>query len=131
MTLDGFIRWLHVLSAAVWVGGLLTLVLIIPTARRSGSTGREIRAMGRAYGRVAWPAVVIAIGSGITMVLREHLDWLGDQKLLTKTGLSAVAVALIAWHQAKTPSGARVTKGAIRMLLLLVGVALFSIAILV
>jgi putative copper export protein len=130
MTLDEFLRWLHLFSAAVWVGGLLTLVLVMPVARRSGSTGREIRAISHAYGRAAWPAVFLGIASGITMVLRQDLDWLHDQKLLTKTGLSVLAVVLLSWHQTRSPSSAQVTKGAIRLLLLLVGIALFSIAIL-
>ena len=130
MTIDEFIRWLHLFPAAVWVGGLVTLVLVIPVAHRSISTGREIRAMSAAYGRAAWPAIILTIGSGIATVVRDDLDWLGDQKLLTKIVLSAVAVALVAWHQAKTLSSARVTKGTIRMLLLLVGITLFSIGVL-
>ncbi len=130
MTLDGFLRWLHLFPAAIWVGGLLTLVLVIPMARRSGSTGREIRAMSRAYGRAAWPAIILTIGSGIAIVVRKDLDWLGDKKLIIKTALSIVAVVLIAWHQARSPSNARVTKGTIRLLLLLVGITLFSVAVL-
>ena len=130
MTPDGLIRWLHLFPAAVWVGGLVTLVLVIPVAHRSGSTGREIRAIGRAYGRAAWPAIILTIGSGIARVVRDNLDWLGDHKLLTKIVLSVAAAALVAWHQANTPSSARVTKGTIRLLLLLVGITLFSIGVL-
>lgn len=53
---------LHVLAAAVWVGGQLTLAGLVPAARRAGEG--VPRQMARAFSRLSWPAFVVLVGTG-------------------------------------------------------------------
>jgi putative copper export protein len=61
--LDGVRLSLHVLAAAVWVGGQVTLAGLVPTARRLGEGAPP--ALARAFAKVQWPAYVMLLGTGI------------------------------------------------------------------
>ena len=54
---------LHVLAASVWVGGQLVLGGLVPVGRRAG--GDVTKQMAQAFARLAWPAFVVLIGTGI------------------------------------------------------------------
>lgn len=63
--------FLHVLAAAVWVGGQIVLVGLLPTAR---SLGDEVpRQMGRAFNKVAWPAFSVLVITGLWNLLEVSL----------------------------------------------------------
>jgi putative copper export protein len=54
---------LHVLAASIWVGGQLTLGGLVPVARRAG--GDLTKQLARGFARLAWPAYVVLLGTGI------------------------------------------------------------------
>ncbi|HEX5267756.1 MAG TPA: hypothetical protein VFW24_13375 [Acidimicrobiales bacterium] len=54
---------LHVTAAAVWVGGQLTLGGLVPTLRRAAPEATA--AVARQFARLAWPAYVVLLGTGI------------------------------------------------------------------
>lgn len=54
---------LHVLAASIWVGGQLVLGGLVPVGRRAG--GDVTKQMARAFARLAWPAYVVLLGTGI------------------------------------------------------------------
>ncbi|MGH9101397.1 MAG: hypothetical protein ACRDYD_00205 [Acidimicrobiales bacterium] len=58
---------LHVLSAAIWVGGQLTLAGLVPSLR-AAATGAPASAAA-AFGRMAWPAFAVLVGTGIWNVI--------------------------------------------------------------
>jgi putative copper export protein len=61
--------FLHVLAAAVWVGGQLTLAALIPVLRAAGA---EVpRAAARAFSRIAWPAFGVLVLTGVWNVVAE------------------------------------------------------------
>jgi putative copper export protein len=60
--LDGLRLSLHVLAAAVWVGGQLTLAGLVPAARRAGED--VPRQLARAFARVSWPAYFVLLATG-------------------------------------------------------------------
>jgi putative copper export protein len=64
--------FLHVLGAAVWVGGQLILAALVPVLRRIDPAAPG--AAARAFARVAWPAYVLLVGTGIWNVVAA-----GDQ----------------------------------------------------
>jgi putative copper export protein len=64
---EGFRLSLHVLGATVWVGGQLTLAFLVPVLRRFGSEATTSAA--RQFSRVAWPAFVLLVGTGIWNVI--------------------------------------------------------------
>ena len=61
--LDGVRLSLHVLAAAVWVGGQLTLAGLVPAARTLGPDAP--RTLARAFARVQWPAYAVLLATGI------------------------------------------------------------------
>ncbi|HUO48771.1 MAG TPA: hypothetical protein VMU09_08060 [Acidimicrobiales bacterium] len=60
--LDALRLSLHVLGAAVWVGGQITMAGLVPTARRLSPDAP--RAMARAFARLQWPAFVLVVATG-------------------------------------------------------------------
>jgi len=60
---DGIRLSLHVLAAAVWVGGQITLAGLVPTARRLGEGAPG--ALARAFSRVQWPAYAVLLATGV------------------------------------------------------------------
>lgn len=63
VTLDSFRLFLHVTAAAVWVGGQLTMLGLLPALRTLGPDAP--RAGARAFGRVAWGAFAVLVVTGI------------------------------------------------------------------
>ena len=59
--------FIHVLAAAVWVGGQIVLAGLVPGLRRIGPEATKAAANG--FARVAWPAFAIAFFTGIWNVL--------------------------------------------------------------
>jgi putative copper export protein len=54
---------LHVLAAAVWVGGQITVAGLVPTARQLGADAP--RRVARAFARVSWPAYAVLLATGV------------------------------------------------------------------
>lgn len=65
---DATIRiFLHVLGAAVWVGGQITLAGLLPVIR---SADEELRTrIARQFNRVAWPFFAVAVVTGVWNIL--------------------------------------------------------------
>lgn len=61
---------LHVLAAAVWVGGQLTVAGLLPALRALGDDAP--RKVARAFGRLEWPAYGVLVATGIWNVLADH-----------------------------------------------------------
>ncbi len=67
-TLDTVRVFLHVLAAAVWVGGQIVVAGVVPGLRKSsGSEGTKSLANG--FARVAWPAFVLSLLTGMWSLL--------------------------------------------------------------
>lgn len=61
--LTAFRLTLHVLAAAVWVGGQITVAGLVPTARAlSPDAPRQVAG---AFARLSWPAYVVLVATGI------------------------------------------------------------------
>jgi putative copper export protein len=120
---------LHVLAAAVWVGGQMTLAGLVPTIRREAPAA--IGPTARQFARLAWPAYVVLLITGVWNVLAIGPS---TQSSAWRAVLGAkIAVVLIsglsAWlHQRSTTARGRGVWGAATSLsalsALVLGVAL-------
>lgn len=80
MTWWTVIRFLHVVSAALWVGGQLTVSLVVlPLARRLLDDQRRagvLRAVGRRFGLfTAALFLPVQLGTGVALAWRKGVTW--------------------------------------------------------
>ena len=94
-SLDTMRVGLHLLAAAVWVGGQLVVAALLPTLRRAGD---EVpRAAARAFSRVAWPAFAVLVATGIwNLVEVDLLDRPTAYQVTVFVKLLLVAAAAVA-----------------------------------
>jgi putative copper export protein len=71
-SLDTLRLFIHVLAAGIWVGGQFVLAGIVPGLRKVGPEATTAAAQG--FARVAWPAFVVALVTGIWNVLAIGSD---------------------------------------------------------
>ncbi len=63
-TLDSVRVFLHVLAAGIWVGGQIVVAGVVPALRKSSGT-EGTKTLANGFARVAWPAFVISLVTGI------------------------------------------------------------------
>ena len=91
---------LHVLAATVWVGGQIVMTGLVGPARGLGPDAPKT--LARAFARLAWPAYVVLLVTGIwnvTAVGYAGMDAAWKAVLMAKIALAGVGVLL---HQRAT-----------------------------
>jgi putative copper resistance protein D len=96
------LRVVHLLSAAVWVGGTVVLVFVgVPAIRTLEGEARAqaLRTLGRRWRPLGWSAMAVAILSGLWIsdehgaFARDALDTEFDRWLIVKSALVVLLVA--------------------------------------
>jgi putative copper export protein len=86
--------YLHILAAAVWVGGNLLFFAVAPTLRREAP--QAFRLLGRRFRVLSWVAVLVLLVTGVYLLA---LGWESRRDLLLwKMVLFGVAVVVKAAH---------------------------------
>ncbi len=80
MTWWSVVRFLHVLSAALWVGGQLTVSLVVlPLARRqldAERRGRMLTAVGRRFGMITGVVFLpVQLATGVAIAWHKGVTW--------------------------------------------------------
>lgn len=141
MTWWSVVRFLHVTGAALWVGGQLTVSLIVlPLARRTlddEQRAATLRAIGKRFGMFTGAVFLpVQISTGIAIAVHKGVTWdsltePGYGRILAAKLLLFVAVmacaALHGWANRKYPSFAR--SMAIASLVGSVGIVLLATAL--
>ncbi|HKT45303.1 MAG TPA: hypothetical protein VJQ85_10920 [Gaiellaceae bacterium] len=73
--MESALRALHVLAAAVWVGGTVALVFVAvpPVQRLEGEArARLLREFGRRWRPIGWSALGVAVATGIALAAYDH-----------------------------------------------------------
>ena len=68
-------RIVHLMAAAVWVGGTIALVFVaVPPAQRleGEARARQLRELGRRWRPLGWSALGVAVITGIAIAVRKH-----------------------------------------------------------
>lgn len=120
-----FVKWVHLVAAATWVGGLITLGALIPTLRANGVERPVLQAVARQFGRVSWTAMGVAVLSGGWMAI----DFLDRPTLAVKVGLVALTAGLAAWHQFAAGNQTAKMRGILQGLILLSSLAVVGAAV--
>ncbi len=97
MTVYRVAVWVHLLAAALWVGGSVLFAWAAPALRRAGPAGSQaFRILGLRFRSLSWLAVAALTATGALF-----LSWgwdLTKPPLRDKLGLVILAVALKAAH---------------------------------
>lgn len=95
--------YLHVLAATVWVGGQLTLAGLVPGLRALSPDAPRI--VARRFNRIAWPAYVVLIVTGIWNITAAHATWHGRYGVTLIAKIAVVALAGVsAWAHSVSKS---------------------------
>lgn len=112
--LDGFRLILHVLAATVWVGGQFTVVGLLPTVRTFGDEAPK--AVGRALGRLLWPAYAVLVVTGfwnVGALTVKDASSAWKAVLFVKIAVVVVAGVAVFLHQRATSRRATAIWGAV------------------
>ena len=90
LSLESIRLFLHITAAAVWVGGQLTLLGILPALRGLGPDAPRV--IARRFNLVAWAAFAVLVVTGVWNLLAESPGSLGAAWNAT-LGLKLVLVA--------------------------------------
>jgi putative copper export protein len=122
---DSVRLFLHLLAATVWVGGQLTLAGLVPVMRRLGPDAT--RQLARQFDRIAWPAFLVLVVTGIWNLLEVEVGSASDEYLVTLavklvfvvlTGAGAAAHRVASTKVALAVGGAAAAVGALGALFL-------------
>jgi len=123
-----YVRFVHLVAAAVWTGGLITLAALVVALRKAGAERSHLQAAARQFARVSWVAMAVAIGTGLAQVVLMRLPW-SYGRLHVKIGLVALAVVLAGAHQLTARRSSPAARGVIQGLILLVSLGIFAAAV--
>ena len=101
-SLDTVRLFLHILAAGVWVGGQITMAGLLPVPRKLDPGAPK--AVARAFAGVAWPALFVAVVTGMWNVFEVDMESLETSYHMTLgiKVLLLVAVAVAAWFHGVT-----------------------------
>jgi putative copper export protein len=95
------VLWVHVLAACIWIGGQLAVAVLMPALRGAGGLAAVA---GRRFQRIAWPAFLILLITGVVNARNAGITW-GDlvssamgRTLVVKVGFVALSGAAAAAH---------------------------------
>ena len=125
--LDELRLFLHLLAAAVWVGGQLVLGGLVRTLR--GVSPDAPRAIARQFARIAWPAYAVLLVTGVwNMVAVDNESDDYRRTLQVKLVVVLLSGAAALWHARATTRRGLAVGGALTaltaLLALLLGVLL-------
>lgn len=96
MTTWEWIRWLHLLAMAFFVGGQLVLIAAVVPAFRGADDRTRLRVIARRFGWGSLLALLVLLATGAAMA--DHFMLWGAGKLQVKLTLVAIAGLLILVH---------------------------------
>ena len=110
--------FLHVLAAAIWVGGQFALAGIVPTLRKAAQ--EATKPVAQAFARLAWPAFGVLVLTGmwnLTAIDITDTSSAYQATLLLHIALAAGAGIFVAVHQFGASVAAKAIGGSLGALL--------------
>lgn len=126
MTEFEVLKWIHLLAAATWTGGLIVLGLLIGAVRRAGAERHVLRAMARRFGLVSWIAMAVAVVTGLRLFTVVGLPW---ANFAFKGTLIVLSIAAAVVHQFTARNASPAVRGIQQVVILVLAVAIFGAAV--
>ncbi len=98
--------WIHLLSAVVWIGGMVFLsVVLVPVLRRDGLFAQHavlFRTVAYRFRKLVWGAMGVLLGTGLVLAAGRSIPitepWLWPRVFAAKMGLVAFLFSLTLLH---------------------------------
>jgi putative copper export protein len=106
--------FLHVLAAAIWVGGQFALAAVVPTVRSSAPTA--LKPVARAFARLAWPAFGVLVATGVWSLVEIDIGDTSSAYQVTvfiKVLVALTAATAVAVHSLSTSKAGLAIGGAV------------------
>ena len=126
MTRFEILKWIHLLGASVWTGGLIVLAFLVGAVRGYSDDRELLRVVARRFGVVSWTAFVITIGAGLWMYIDFGFLW---RNAYLKIGLVALAGGLALVHQVTAKRTSAAVRGIIQLAIIAVSIGIFGAAV--
>ncbi len=128
------VRWLHLVSAGIWTGGLITLAVAVGALRKSGAERDHLRAMAQAFGKLSWSAMAVLVVTGVIQVIglpdgSTNPRGAFGQLLFAKLLLVGLAAGLALYHQMTASTMSPKGRGMIQGAILLISLGIFGVAV--
>jgi putative copper export protein len=123
-----FVRFIHLMAAATWMGGLITLAALVMALRREGAERAMLQAAARQFARVAWVAMAIAVVTGVAQVVMLNWPW-SYGRLHLKMGLVLAVILLTLGHQLTAKRSSPAVRGIVNLVVLLLSMGVFAAAV--
>ncbi len=122
------LRTIHLVAAAIWVGGMIAFAVVVASLRRADVPRSKLKAAARSVAHLSWTAMAVSILTGIAQIELLHISW-SYPRLHQKIAVVASAIAVALLHQifAKkmNPSVSRATE----VMLLVLSVLILAAAV--
>lgn len=125
MTEFELVKWVHLVAAAVWTGGLIVLAVIVTAIRGATDDIEVLRAAARRFSVVSWIAFGTALITGIRMYTELRLPW---EDFGVKGMLIAIAGGLALLHQFTAKRTSPAVRGIIQLMILIASIGIFGAA---
>ncbi|MEA1902373.1 MAG: hypothetical protein U9N56_02485 [Actinomycetota bacterium] len=119
------VLYLHVVGATVYVGGMITLSLLVPALRDATDDRTVIQAVAKRFGVISWTALGIQVATGTLLVL----DRVWTRTLILKLGLVMLSVMLAAWHTVAARHHSPKFRGAMQGIILVLALVIVWLAL--
>ncbi len=126
MTTFEIVKWVHLIAAAVWTGGLIVLAFLVTAIRRSTDDLEVLRATARRFSVVSWTALAFSVMTGAWMYTEYGLPWVN---FTLKGTLIVVAAGLALVHQLTAKHTHPAVRGIVQLVIILVSIGIFAAAI--
>jgi uncharacterized membrane protein len=121
-------RWIHLVAAAVWLGGLIVLAASVLALRRAGAPREHLQAVARQFARVSWTAMALAVLTGVAQVELLGLGW-RYSRLHIKLGLVTAVIAVVAVHTLTAKRSSPATRGVVELTIIALSLGIYWAAV--
>jgi putative copper export protein len=120
------LKWVHLVAAAVWTGGLITLAFLMVGLRKAGTDREQLRAAARTFAWVSWSALAVAVVTGVW-----QMELVGYRYSLISVKLTLVILAgvLALVHQLTSRRISPALRGIGQAIILVVSIGIFGAAV--
>ena len=126
MTTFEIVKWVHLLAAAVWTGGLVVLSFLVLAIRKATDDIEVLRATARMFSTVSWVAFGVAVIAGTWMYTDLGLAW---SQFSTKGTLIVSVGILTLVHQLTARRSSPAVRGIVQLVIVLLSIGIFGAAV--